>query len=203
MPAVKKLFPEGLIFASGNRGKFAEVKELFAPLGADIIFGPEKASLDVEEDGSTYSSNALLKARAWAMETGLPALSDDSGIEARALDWKPGIHSARMGKTDGERVEWLLEALKDKDDRCARYVASFALYFPSGQFCIITEGACQGRVSGAPLGTRGFGYDPVFAPEGFDGTFGQIPDEIKRKISHRAVAGYRMLDILSKGSMIK
>jgi XTP/dITP diphosphohydrolase len=197
------LFPDGLIFASGNRGKFAEVAELFAPLGAKIIFGPERASLDVEEDGLSYAANARLKARAWALETGLPALADDSGVEVRALDWRPGIYSARMGETDADRVKWLLEALGGAGDRYARYVASFALFFPEEGFCLITEGILPGRITKTPSGARGFGYDPIFAPQGFDETFGVIPDGVKRKISHRALAGYRMLDILSKDSMIE
>jgi XTP/dITP diphosphohydrolase len=203
LKTVKSPFPDGLIFASGNRGKFSEVAALFSPLGIDIIFGPERASLEIEEDGSSYPANALLKARAWALETGLPALADDSGVEIRALGWKPGIHSARMGKTDEERVKWLLEALEGKKDRQARYVASFALYFPCTQICFITEGECPGIISLTPLGTEGFGYDPVFIPEGFNETFGQIPGEIKRKISHRTIAGLRMLNILSAGFVIE
>ncbi len=203
MQAAKALFPGGLIFASGNRGKYAEVAELFAPLGVEVIFGPGRGALEVEEDGSTYSANARLKARAWAFATGLPALADDSGVEVRALDWRPGIYSARMAETDEGRVRWLLEAMSEEEDRYARYAAAFALYFPEEQFCLITEGECPGRIAPAPLGTRGFGYDPVFSPEGFNETFGQIPDGIKRKISHRAVAGYKMLDILSRISVIK
>ena len=203
MKTAKRLFPEGILFASGNRGKFAEVAVLFSPLGVDILFGPEHASLDVEETGTTYSANARLKARAWALLTGLPSLADDSGVEVRALEWKPGIHSARMAEDDPARIRWMLDALREKDDRFARYVAAFALYFPSDGICLLTEGECPGEVVRAPRGTRGFGYDPIFSPAGYDGTFGEIPDDIKRKISHRAVAGYRLLDILSRISMIE
>ncbi len=117
LKTAKRLFPEGILFASGNRGKFAEVADLFSPLGVDILFGPEHASLDVEETGTTYSANARLKARAWALLTGLPSLADDSGVEVRALEWKPGIHSARMAEDDPARIRWMLDALREKDDR--------------------------------------------------------------------------------------
>jgi XTP/dITP diphosphohydrolase len=199
----KQLFPEGLLFASGNRGKFAEVADLFSPLGVDILFGPDHASLDVEETGTTYCANARLKSRAWALLTGLPSLADDSGVEVRALDWKPGIHSARMAENDQERIRWLIDALGDEDDRYGRYVAAFALFFPSEGFCIVTEGECPGEIVRTPRGDRGFGYDPIFSPRGYEGTFGEIPDAVKRKISHRSVAGYRLLDILSRICMIE
>jgi len=203
LKTAKRLFPEGLLFASGNRGKFAEVADLFSPLGVAILFGPDHASLEVEETGSTYGANARLKARAWALHTGLPSLADDSGVEVRVLGWKPGIHSARVAENDQARILWLLDALGCEEDRYARYVASFALYFPSDGLCLLTEGECAGRIVRVPQGTRGFGYDPVFSPCGYEETFGDIPDREKRKISHRAVAGYRLMDILSRASMIE
>lgn len=203
MKTVKPLFPEGLLFASGNRGKFVEVADMFSPIGVDILFGPDHASLEVVETGTTYGANARLKARAWALHTGLPSLADDSGVEVRALGWKPGIHSARMAENDRARIQWLLDALGDEEDRYARYVAAFALYFPTDGICLLTEGECQGRIVRSPRGTNGFGYDPVFCPWGYEETFGDIPDREKRKISHRAVAGYRLLDILSCTSMIE
>lgn len=203
MLTAKSLFPDGLLFASGNRNKFVEIVDLIAPLNIQLVFGPEKADLDVEETGTTYSVNARLKAKAWALAAGMPALADDSGVEVRALDWKPGIYSARMAKNDKGRIRWMLDALKNQDDRYARYVAAFALYFPREKFCIITEGECSGEITKVSRGSGGFGYDPIFAPCGRESTFGQIPDEIKRTISHRAIAGYRLIDILSRTSMIK
>ena len=199
----KKLFSDGLIFAGGNRGKYEEVKDLFRPMGIDIKFGPEVGDLEVDETGSTYAANARLKARSWALFSGLPSLADDSGVEAGALGWKPGIHSARMASDDPGRVAWMLDALGDSPDRRGRYVAAFALYFPKEEICLITEGECLGEIVRTPAGTGGFGYDPIFAPLGYEGTFGEIPDFIKRKISHRAIAGYRMLDILSRLSMVE
>lgn len=193
---------ERLLFASGNRGKYVEVIDLFAPLGVDILYGPDIVVLDVEETGSSYESNAFLKAKAYAVASGMPALADDSGMEVRALNWEPGIFSARVAPTDGERIETILGRMRGVADRYARYVAAFALYFPSGS-CIVTEGVCPGTLGEAPAGDRGFGYDPVFSPSGYDRTFGELPDEVKRKISHRAVAGYRLMDILSGNCVVE
>ena len=193
---------ERILFASGNRGKYVEVVDLFAPLGIEIVFGPETLLLDVEETGSTYAANAWLKAKAYCLAAGMPALADDSGVEVRALGWEPGIYSARLAPSDGERIARILERMQGVPDRYARYVAAFALYLPSG-CCIITEGICTGELREAPEGDRGFGYDPLFAPSGYEGTFGEIPDAIKRKISHRAVAGYRLMDILSGNCVVE
>jgi XTP/dITP diphosphohydrolase len=198
---VRKL--DSLLFASGNRGKYVEVVDLFRPLGITILFGPDKVDIEVEETGSSYESNAYLKARAFALASGIPSLSDDSGVEVRALNWEPGIFSARLASADEERISLLLERMEGKQDRFARYVAAFALYFPSEEFCILTEGICPGEIRTAPSGGLGFGYDPIFAPYGFEGTFGEIPETVKRKISHRAVAGYRLMDILSGNCVVE
>ena len=194
---------EAILFASGNRHKYEEVVRIFSPLKLRILFGPEVLELDVEEDGNSYCSNARLKARAWALASGIPALADDSGVEARALGWNPGIRSARMAATDSGRVEWMLRSMEGKSDRVGRYVAAFALFLPGEGFCILTEGECWGTVTGSPRGKGGFGYDPVFVPRSQEGTFAEIPPGVKDKISHRAIAGYRMMDILSRASMIK
>lgn len=200
---MKDLLSQGLLFGSGNRHKYGEVVELLAPLKIPIIFGPDRAFLDVEEDGTTYASNAYIKARAWAEATGLPSLADDSGVEVRALDWRPGIFSARMAEDDPGRVEWILQQMRGQTDRYARYVAAFALCFPGERFSLLTEGVCPGKITGEPRGREGFGYDPVFQPLGQRGTFGEIPKEIKGLISHRALAGYALMDILSHSSVIK
>ncbi len=200
---MKDLLQEGLLFASGNRHKYGEVVELLAPFRVPVIFGPEIVILDVEEDGTTYASNAWIKARAWAQATGLPSLADDSGVEVRALGWRPGIFSARMAGDDAGRVEWMLREMSGHRDRYARYVAAFALCFPHERFSLLTEGVCPGKITEEPRGREGFGYDPVFEPLGQEGTFGEIPKEIKGKISHRALAGFALMDILSRSSMIK
>ena len=184
-----------VLFASGNRGKYEEASGLFAPFGVEVLFGPDLLSLDVEETGTTYQTNAWLKARAYSIVTGMAALADDSGLEVAALGGEPGVLSARLARSNDERIKVILSRLKGSSDRSARFVASMALYLPSGA-CVVTEGVCPGEITRYPAGGRGFGYDPIFRPLGYDSTFGELPDQVKRRISHRAIASYRLLGIL-------
>ena len=118
-----------LVIASGNRHKYEEFQRLLAPLGIELIFGGDyERPLNVEETGATFLENAALKACAWAKHTGLPAISDDSGIEVRALNWRPGIYSSRVGGEDDEACrQWLIANMADKSDRFARYAAALVL----------------------------------------------------------------------------
>ena len=179
-----------MILASTNRGKFREMSAQLAPLGIELLFGGDFAKpLEVEESGTSYKENALLKARAWAESTGLPALADDSGLEVDALGGAPGIHSARIIKgSDKERTEWLLASMKDKKDRAARFVCAIAAVFPDGRDALTVERYCPGRITESAAGTSGFGYDPVFVPDGYTETFAELGEEEKNKISHRALA---------------
>jgi XTP/dITP diphosphohydrolase len=206
----RPVFFDSLLLATGNRGKYDEFlallpnetagKLLFAP---DVAF-PGGSPPDVEEAGTTYASNAVLKAVAWAGATGLPCLADDSGIEVEALGWRPGLFSARAAPgTDADRNRWLLEQMADRtDDRRARFVAAVALALP-GRWTLVCEGVCDGRLALAPDmnagkgGPRGFGYDPLFIPDGHSRSFGALPSEVKNKISHRAEALRALLAILS------
>lgn len=183
-----------LLIATNNQGKIAELQFLLASLPLrmrSLAEFPDVA--EVEETGTTFSDNAILKARAYAAQTGLWALADDSGLEVEALDGAPGVYSARYGGaglTDGERLERLLQELSrcDTQDRRARFVCVIAIADPQGQIMNISTGKCEGQIAHAPRGTQGFGYDPVFAPKGFEQTFGELPPEIKQNISHRALA---------------
>jgi XTP/dITP diphosphohydrolase len=146
----------------------------------------------IEESGSSYEENAAIKAKAWANFAGMPALADDSGIEVRALDWEPGIFSAMASPgSDSDRVEWLLSRMKNHEDRRARFVACIVIAFPEDgkteQGYFSSRGICKGRITHTPKGQGGFGYDPVFVPDGYDATFAEMGD-IKSKISHRALA---------------
>jgi XTP/dITP diphosphohydrolase len=188
-----------LVLASSNRHKYREFSDFFkanaafAKNGAELS-GPREfpgAPTDVEETGGTYEANALIKARAWADFTGLPCLADDSGLEVRSLGWAPGIHSARVAPGDDrDRARWLLTALRGVSDRRARFVACLVVAFPSsyrrGYFSV--EGRCWGDIAHSPAGETGFGYDPVFIPDGYDKTFGDLGQEVKSEISHRAIA---------------
>jgi len=192
-----------ILFASGNRHKFQEVSALFLPLGMEILFGGDLFDLDVEESGQNYSENAIIKARAWTQVSGLPCLADDSGLEIKALEWWPGIFSARVAKGAEERNELVLSRMESISDRTCRYVASFALVFPENSSLWLTHGICWGTISRQPSGEGGFGYDPLFIPRGYEGTFAELDPEVKASISHRSRAASGILDMLSSSSVIK
>ncbi|MCD8164113.1 MAG: RdgB/HAM1 family non-canonical purine NTP pyrophosphatase [Synergistaceae bacterium] len=179
-----------MILASTNRGKYREMKAQLEPLGVELLFGGDfEKPLEVDETGESYAENALLKARAWAEATGLPALADDSGLEAEALGGIPGIHSARIIEgSDRDRMYWLLGEMKDKEDRRGRFACAVAVVFPDKKEPLTVTKYCPGRITREPAGESGFGYDPIFVPDGFDRTFAELGDEIKNKISHRAMA---------------
>ncbi len=183
-----------LLIATGNKGKVAELRSLLAGLPLRLRNLAEFSSArEVEETGRTFSDNAALKAHGYAEQTGLWTLADDSGLEVDALGGAPGVFSARYGGeglTDADRVERLLAELSRvaAKDRRARFVCVIAIADPRGQVMDLSTGSCAGRIVHAPRGTHGFGYDPVFLPDGFEQTFGELPAEIKHEISHRALA---------------
>ena len=179
-----------MILASTNRGKYREMKAQLEPLGIELLFGGDfERPLEVDETGESYAENALLKARAWAEATGLPALADDSGLEAEALGGIPGRHSARIiAGSDRDRMYWLLGEMKDKEDRRGRFACAIAVVFPDKKEPLTVTKYCPGHITREPAGESGFGYDPIFVPDGFDRTFAELGDEIKNKISHRAMA---------------
>ncbi len=183
---------EKLIIATGNKGKYREFCEIVKDFAHELIFAPEIASMIVEETGKTYQENAMLKAHAWAEKSGLACLADDSGLEVEALDGAPGLYSARIipGK-DADKVAWILEQLQGAANREARFVASLALCVPpeadrSQEFTLITQGYCYGHIADSPRGYNGFGYDPIFIPDGYD------------KISHRTNAFKKLSTIINK-----
>jgi XTP/dITP diphosphohydrolase len=198
-------FLSKVVLASGNAHKHRELSELFAPLGLSLIFGPEVLDLEVVEKGNTYAENALLKAAAWSQALGMPAVADDSGLEVQALGWAPGLFSARVASSDPERIAWLLEQLRGKDCRRARFVACIALVWPEEDESrvFLSEGVCWGRIASAAAGSAGFGYDPVFIPDGYQQTFAELGEEMKSRISHRAIASRALRDMLEEPDMVK
>ncbi|NLI95481.1 MAG: RdgB/HAM1 family non-canonical purine NTP pyrophosphatase [Synergistaceae bacterium] len=198
-------FLSEVVLASGNAHKYRELSALLAPIGASLVFGPEKLDLRVEEKGKTYAENALLKAAAWSKALGMPAVADDSGLEVRALDWEPGLFSARVASSDSGRIRWLFERLRGKDCRSARFVACIALVWPEkGRTrVLLAEGICWGRIAEEAAGSNGFGYDPVFIPDGYTRTFAELGDEVKSRISHRAIASRALRDMLEQPDMVK
>jgi len=198
------LVPE-IVFASGNRNKYIEIKKRLEKSGVQLLFGPDVlgGNLNVVEDGSTYLENAYKKALVWANETGLPSVADDSGLEVKALDWRPGIYSSRVAESDPSRIEWLLAQMANVEDRTARFVAALALVLPDGKQCWIVEGFCWGKIEHEPRGSCGFGYDPVFVPEGFEKTFAELGPDVKLRISHRSVAVEGLSNMLNCSYMVK
>ncbi|MDO4219192.1 MAG: RdgB/HAM1 family non-canonical purine NTP pyrophosphatase [Synergistaceae bacterium] len=187
-----------IVFASTNRGKYKEFKKSFAGLPVEFLFAGDfenQKKIEVEETGSSYEENAILKAKAYAESLGLTALADDSGLEVAALDGKPGIYSARMGNTDQERLSWLLTSLDGQENRAAQFMCAIALVEPNGVTQTV-RGTCQGKIIAAPQGESGFGYDPVFVPNGYDKTFAELGIDVKDKISHRANAIKKIKEIL-------
>ncbi len=188
-----------IVFASGNRGKYGEMKAQLEPIGVELLFGGDMHGPHcIDENGTTYAENALIKARAWAEATGLPALADDSGIEAEALDGAPGVHSARAARGgDTERTNWLLGQLADKRDRRGRFACAIAVVLSPDKEPLSVTRYCSGQIIREPRGRSGFGYDPIFIPDGFDKTFAELGDDIKNKISHRALAVKSIAEILN------
>lgn len=199
------------VLASGNKGKAAEFARFFANVssGPEIISASEiDGALDIlastAEDGSTYEENALIKASALAKALSMPAIADDSGLEVRALGWGPGIKSARYCEgSDDDRMDRMLEELRDVsgEGRDARFVSCIVIAFPNSNGYFSSRGSCAGRISNAKRGKDGFGYDPIFVPEGMELTFAELGSDIKEKISHRTSALEGMAKMMS--SVIK
>lgn len=183
-----------VVLASGNPGKLRELAELLAPLGLAILPQAAFGLQTPPETGTTFRDNALLKARAAARMTGLPALADDSGLEVDALQGRPGVYSARYageGATDKANLHKLLAELDGVPEqaRSARYQCVIALVrYAEDPDPLIAEGTWEGRITRAPRGTGGFGYDPVFVPSGSQRTAAELDPAEKNAVSHRGQA---------------
>jgi XTP/dITP diphosphohydrolase len=183
-----------LLAATRNQGKIREFRSLLDDLSFDLCGLAELGITDeVDETGATFIANAELKASAYARLSGLTTLADDSGLVVDALGGAPGVFSARYAgenATDAERIAKLLSALADIDSsrRSARFVCAISVADRTGSVVHAVEGRCEGRIAFEPRGLRGFGYDPIFVPAGFDASFGELTDDIKSQLSHRAVA---------------
>ena len=183
-----------LIIASNNKHKIHEIKEILGGRFDEILSLLEAGiSHETVEDGATFMENARKKAREIAELSGLPTLADDSGLCCDALDGAPGIYSARFAGLDGSHAtdeannRRLLELLSDKADRSAHYTCAISLVFPSGE-TVECEGYMHGRIIDTPRGSHGFGYDPIFLPDGYARTVAELSDEEKNAISHRGNA---------------
>ncbi len=200
---MRKLQPGRLVIASHNQGKVREIRALLAPFGIEPVAASDLGLPEPEETGATFAENALIKARASAEGSGIVALADDSGLCVDALGGEPGVHTADWAETPHGRdwelamrkVEDRLEALGSDVDRSARFVCTLALCWPDGETALF-EGRISGHLTWPPRGELGFGYDPVFVPEGHDQTFAELEPEEKHAISHRAEAFKKLVNAL-------
>ncbi|HEY3025370.1 MAG TPA: RdgB/HAM1 family non-canonical purine NTP pyrophosphatase [Pyrinomonadaceae bacterium] len=185
---------KSLLIGTWNPGKIVEVKSMLEGLPFELTSLAEFPSLSaIDETGQTFAENAALKAQGYALQTGLWTISDDSGLEVEALDEAPGVLSARFAgaeASDAERVSLLLSKLSLIPDRrrVARFVCATAVSDADGRLIYSATGICDGRLSFHPRGSGGFGYDPVFVPDGYNLTLAELGLEVKNQISHRARA---------------
>lgn len=190
-----------LILATGNRGKVREFQELLASMAVEVISMRDAGIYtDINETGSTFEENALIKAREVRRITGGYTIADDSGLVVDSLDGAPGIYSSRFGgegATDSEKNFKLLAMLKDVEPakRTARFVCSIAFINKEGREFVVT-GKCEGMIAFSPKGENGFGYDPIFFIPEYDKTMAQLEPELKNQISHRGRAMKALKDIL-------
>ena len=188
-----------MILASNNAHKLEEFRAIFADMGIEII--PQSAAgchFEVDETGETFEENAYLKAIAVTRATGQPAVADDSGLMVDALGGAPGVRSARYagdGRNSSDNVALLLENLSGQADRKARFRTVIALIFGGKEYQF--DGVVDGTITDTPHGGGGFGYDPVFVPDGYDVTFAEMDSEAKNAISHRGRAVEKLAAFLS------
>jgi len=187
-----------LILASDNAHKLQEFKKLFEGTDVELMTKKEAGfTEEVEETGVTFAENAFIKAEAVVRATGLAAIADDSGLCVDALGGAPGVYSARYtgshADSDADRYNLVLKNLDGRTDRTARFVSELCCVFPNGDV-LRARGTCEGTILTGPRGENGFGYDPVFLPEGYDRSMAELTMEEKNAISHRG----RALELFKK-----
>jgi XTP/dITP diphosphohydrolase len=180
-----------LLIGTKNPGKLSEIKTILGNIHHELESLATFDKIETPaEDASSYAENAIIKAKSYAAQTGLLTLADDSGLEVKALNWAPGVLSARYagdGASDEMRRDLLLAELTriGSADRSARFVCAVAIAHPNQTIINVAEALCQGRITEAARGSGGFGYDPLFIPDGFDLTFAELEESGKNRISHR------------------
>ena len=191
-----------ILAATSNKGKLREFSQILEPMGFELITPKDiGCHISPEETGTTFRENSLIKARAFMEATGLPALADDSGLTVDCLNGAPGVYSARYGGEDTpypEKIALLLEEMaqsSNPENTRAAFVTEISLVFPDGRE-LCARGEVWGNIAPEIRGDGGFGYDPVFIPEGYQNTFGELPQELKNQISHRGKALVALAKIL-------
>jgi XTP/dITP diphosphohydrolase len=193
--AARRFAGNEVVIASHNPGKVEEIAALLLEFGIAARGAGELGLAEPAETGASFAANAILKAQAAARAAGQSALADDSGLEVAALSGRPGVHSARWAGPTRDfqaAMQKLHDALGEAADKRARFVCALALCWPDGHGEVF-EGEVRGQLVWPPRGMRGFGYDPVFVPEGQTRTFAEMAPDEKRRISHRADAFRRLV----------
>lgn len=195
----RELVLKTIVLASGNPHKVKEINEIAKDSGIVFILPPN--SFNPVEDGETFEQNSLIKAREAARVSGQISLADDSGLCVEALGGEPGIYSARYANSPQERIDKLLKNLAPFGNRRAKFVCAMTLVNDKGEILNQVVGECHGKIVEKQSGTNGFGYDPVFMPDGYDVTIAEMSESLKNKISHRSVALNKMLDFIQKSNI--
>lgn len=189
-----------LIFASHNPGKIAEIKELLAPYGIEVLSAADAGLPDVEETGKTFEENAYIKARAAAQARHIPCIADDSGLCVDAIGGKPGVYTARYAPNRDFDIgmDKLLKELNDTNpqNRAAHFSCVIVIAYPDGAYKAF-EGRVDGNIATQKTGKAGFGYDPIFIPTGYTRSFAEFSSEEKNKISHRGRALQKFIDFIT------
>lgn len=192
--------PEKILFASHNAGKIAEIKNMLSPLGISVVSASDVSFPDVEETGTTFAENSLLKSQTIAKALGIPCIADDSGLCVDALDGAPGVYSARYAPNRDfdkgmDKLLSEMSASKNKS-RQAHFSCVVSLAYPDGRYKLF-EGRVDGKIAFEKMqGSEGFGYDPLFVPDGYDCSFAQMSSAEKNKISHRGRAMQKFKEYL-------
>ena len=208
---------KSIVFATNNEHKLSEIRDILGDSMEVLSLKDIGCNVDIPETGETLEENAMQKAFYVYDHYGLSVFSDDTGLEVEALNGAPGVHTARFAAESGfadkdhdsnANVECLLHQLKDKENRHARFRTAIALILKpqdeTGSSKIkLFEGIVEGTITTERRGDKGFGYDPVFQPDGYDGTFAELGVEVKNQISHRARAVQKLVEFLVKGKKVK
>jgi len=191
-----------IFVASKNEHKVHEIKLLVPEF---VELEPIKTELDVEETGETFIENSIIKAIEYGKDVGQPVVADDSGLCIDVLGGFPGVMSARYmeGASYTEKMESILQLMKNYEERTARFVCVATYFNPINNFLISVEGYVEGSISREIRGTQGFGYDPIFIPNGYEMTFGELGEAVKDKISHRSRAFKKLFELLIKVGELK
>jgi len=191
--------------ATANPGKIKEIREILSEYEIELVSRDDLGfNFDVEETGTTFLENALIKATAISKASGLPAIADDSGLIVDALDGEPGVYSSSYGGEElesSQRYLYLLEKMKNMKHRQARFVCTIVCVFPDGSV-LSAEGECHGKIAAAPRGSGGFGYDPVFLVDGTDKTMAELSQGEKNKVSHRGAALHKFAQRLKEKGVV-